>query len=242
MKQRIAGICGIHLVGLWVCATVAHADIVVDGVNRGMEYTLTRKANSVSIDSGRLVIGNDGQIKKDFQVSGGQVSLTKDAGKVKGLVMRGGELVAQGGKLDAPVLYAGLLELNGDVKVVGGLSLLGGQSTVKKVDKLNGGIALGNDAVLFMRDLDVSGTVSVQDQAIVYFDNGFITDSDVNHAGKIIGSSQGAVSGKDGRLQFSFASDAALYVGVIPEPASLVLVLLAGGGLLFYRRMQASFP
>ncbi len=227
---------GVTAMLLWVLPI--HADIVVDGVNHGLSYTLTGKANAVSIDSGVLTIGNKGAVNGEFQVLGGEVFVEPGAGNVKGLVLSGGQLVVAGGNIHQPVVYAGSLTFDGTAKVVGSLSLLGGTSTVKKMDKLNGGVAMDNDAVLFMEDLDVSGAMSIQGDAIAYFAEGYLTDSTINHAGKVVDTSNGSISGSGGQLDFSVDSSASLYVGVIPEPASLALILLPGATFLFFRRLK----
>ncbi len=216
----------------------ANADIIVDGVNHGLSYSLVGKADSVSIDSGVLTIGNHGMVMGDLRILGGEVAIEQGAGNVKGVSLQGGRLTVSGGNIHHPVVYAGKLTLDGDAKILGGLSLLGGTTMVTQVDKVNGGIAMNNDATLFMMDLDVCGLISVQDNAIAYFAEGYLTDSMVNPEGNVVDTPNGSITGNGGALEFSVDSGAALYVGVIPEPATLALIMLAGGGMVIVRRFN----
>lgn len=227
-------------VALSVFCVVQHsgADIVVDGVNHGLSYELTGKAGSVSMDSGMLIIGSKGMINGNLQVLGGKVFVEGGAGNVMGLALHGGEMVVLGGNFHAPVVYSGALELDGEVKVTGGLSLQGGTGTITKVDKLNGGIEMLNSAVLYLDDLDVHGVVSVKDSAIVYVGDGFLTDATLNPFGKVTQVLPGSIFARTGQLEFQIDSGASLYVGVIPEPAVVGLLLLGGSGLLVMRRIQ----
>jgi len=213
-----------------------HADIFVDGVNHGSSYALTGKATSVSIDSGVLTIGDKGMVNGDLQIFGGEVFIGLGAGNVQGLALHGGQLVASGGNIHQPTVYAGMLTFDGDAKVLGGLSLQGGTSLVTKVDKINGGIDMNNDAMLFMEDVDVNGVLSVQGDAIAYFSGGYLTDSTINPSGKVVDTQTGSLTGLSGSMTFNVEPSASLYVGAIPEPAVLPLVLLASGGYLLIRR------